>query len=151
MKGFYVAATNQHIGKTTSTLGLAAIYRSKGLNVGYCKPVGQEFLDLDQLRVDKDTLLFADLLGFNLTPAYHSPVILGSGATAAFMDHPDRYTYREDVQKASAHLQASHDIVIYEGTGHPGVGSIVNLSNAEVAKRSEEHTSELQSRGHLVC
>jgi len=134
MKGFYVAATNQHIGKTTSTLGLAAIYRSKGLNVGYCKPVGQEFLDLDQLRVDKDTLLFADLLGFNLTPAYHSPVILGSGATAAFMDHPDRYTYREDVQKASAHLQASHDIVIYEGTGHPGVGSIVNLSNAEVAK-----------------
>src|SRR5699024_7027401 len=32
------------------------------------------------------------------------------------------------------HLQAAHDLVIYEGTGHPGVGSIVNLSNADVAK-----------------
>src|SRR5690625_4921917 len=134
MKGFYVAATNQHIGKTTSTLGLAAIYRSKGLNVGYCTPAGQEFLDLEQLRVDKDTLLFADLIVFNLTPAYHLMVILGSGAMAAFIDHPDRYTYREDVQNASSHLQASHDIIIYEGTGHPVVGSMVNLSNAEVAK-----------------
>lgn len=134
MKGFYVAATNQHVGKTTSTLGLAAIYRSMGYNVGYCKPVGQEFLDLDHLRVDKDTLLFADLLGFHLTPEYHSPVILGSGATVSFMNNPDHYDFPGDIFHAADHLQAAHDLVIYEGTGHPGVGSIVNLSNADVAK-----------------
>lgn len=133
MKGFYVAATNQHVGKTTSTLGLAAIYRSLGLNVGYCKPVGQEFLDLNDLRVDKDTLLFADLLGFNLHPAYHSPVILGPGATTAYLDHPEQFQYRREVMTAAQYLQQVHELVIYEGTGHPGVGSVVNLSNADVA------------------
>lgn len=133
MKGFYVAATNQHVGKTTSTLGLAAIYRSMGYNVGYCKPVGQHFIDLDTLRVDKDTLLFADLLGFKLQPDYHSPVILGSGATTAFLDHPEKYNYREDVMAAAKYLHENHELVIYEGTGHPGVGSVVNLSNADVA------------------
>jgi len=134
MKGFYVAATNQHVGKTTSTLGLAAIYRSMGYNVGYCKPVGQQFLDLNNLRVDKDTLLFADLLGFNLKPAYHSPVILGAGATTAYLDNPENFNYRKDIMKAAEYLKKTHDLVIFEGTGHPGVGSIVNLSNADVAK-----------------
>jgi len=134
MKGFYVAATNQHVGKTTSTLGLAAIYRSTGFNVGYCKPVGQQFLDLSNLRVDKDTLLFADLLGFQLEPAYHSPVILGSGATTAYLDDPEKFNFRHAVSTAAEYLRNEHDLVIFEGTGHPGVGSVVNLSNADVAK-----------------
>ncbi len=134
MKGFYVAATNQHVGKTTSTLGLAAIYRSMGYNVGYCKPVGQQFLDLDDLRVDKDTLLFADLLGFNLEPDWHSPVILGPGATTAFLDHPHEFDYASKVKAAAQYLHQTHELMIFEGTGHPGVGSVVNLSNADVAR-----------------
>ena len=28
-------------------------------------------------------------------------------------------------------------MVVYEGTGHPGVGSVVDLSNAEVARQLE--------------
>src|SRR5207253_6518369 len=32
-----------------------------------------------------------------------------------------------------------------------GVGETIGLSPTAVARRSEEHTSELQSRGHLVC
>ncbi|GAA5219474.1 dethiobiotin synthase [Membranihabitans marinus] len=134
MKGFYVAATNQHVGKTTSTLGLAAIFRSMDYNVGYCKPVGQQYLDLDNLRVDKDTLLFADLLGFNLEPHLHSPVILGNGATSAYLDNPSDFHFKEDVIQAANYLSKEHEIVIYEGTGHTGVGSVVNLSNADVAK-----------------
>ena len=31
-------------------------------------------------------------------------------------------------------LSVTNDIVIYEGTGHPGVGSVADLSNARVAK-----------------
>lgn len=134
MKGFYVAATNQHVGKTTSTLGLAAIFRGMGYNVGYCKPVGQQFLDLDNLRVDKDTLLFADLLGFKLKPNLHSPVILGDGATAAYLDTPQEFQFKSDVLKAAEFLKKEHEMVIYEGTGHTGVGSVVNLSNADVAR-----------------
>lgn len=132
-RSLYVAATNQHVGKTTSTLGLVSVFKKNGINIGYCKPVGQRFLDLKNIRVDKDTLLFADLLGFELQPKHHSPVILGQGATTAYLDNPEAFHFRADIEMAANFLIEHHDFVIFEGTGHPGVGSIVNLSNADVA------------------
>ena len=132
-RNIYVAATSQHVGKTTSTLGLVSAYMNRGLNVGYCKPVGQKFLDLPNMRVDKDTLLFSDLIKFEIDPTLHSPVILGPGATTDYIDNPEGYTYEDNIRKASKNLKETHDLVIYEGTGHPGVGSITGLSNAKVA------------------
>lgn len=134
LKGVYVAATNQHVGKTTSTLGLVSVLRDLGHNVGYCKPVGQKFLDLQDLRVDKDTLLFADLLGFSIDAKVHSPVILGSGATSRFLDDPSTFCFEQDILDAAEELKRRHDFVVFEGTGHTGVGSVVNLSNADVAR-----------------
>ncbi|NND05750.1 MAG: AAA family ATPase [Saprospiraceae bacterium] len=131
---FYVAATNQHVGKTTSTLGLVSALKQRGINMGYCKPVGQRYLDLDNIRVDKDTLLFADLLGFKIEPALHSPVILGRGATTSYLDDPTKFDFRSEIMHAAQQLWQSHECVIFEGTGHPGVGSVVDLSNADVAK-----------------
>jgi len=133
----YVAATSQHIGKTTSTLGLIHALRQKGKNVGYCKPVGQEFIELSDRGlppVDKDAILFEMDMGFKLDPMTHSPIILGRGATSAYLDNPEKFNYRERLQTAAATLDSLHDVVVYEGTGHPGVGTVVGLSNAEVAK-----------------
>ena len=133
-KKIYVAATSQHVGKTTCTLGLTAALQQAGINVGYCKPVGQKFVDLGDLKVDKDALLFSKVMGFELDEMLHSPVILGSGATSAFLKNPTEFAFRQRVESACARLERAHEIVVYEGTGHPGVGSVVNLSNAEVAK-----------------
>ena len=133
-KSVYVAATSQHVGKTTSTLGLVAAFMKKGLQVGYCKPVGQMSLYLNNMEVDKDAILFADLMKFKLDADVHSPVILGKGATSAFIDRPRKFNYPEKIQYASEQLNKENELVLYEGTGHPGVGSIVNLSNADVAK-----------------
>jgi len=81
-KSIYVAATGQHVGKTTSTLGLTAALSSLNLQgVGYCKPVGQEVKDFENLTVDKDAFLFSRIMDFELSQKFHSPVILGSGAT----------------------------------------------------------------------
>ena len=133
-KSIYVAATSQHVGKTTSTLGLVATLMNRGLKIGYCKPVGQKSLLYKNIEVDKDAVLFSDLMKFPLQADIHSPVILGRGATAAFIDHPQSFDYHEKINVASKYLRAENELVIYEGTGHPGVGSIVNLSNADVAK-----------------
>lgn len=129
----FVAATSQHVGKTTSTLGLLSCLRSEGLNTGYCKPVGQQFIDVNNTRVDKDALLFSSSSEFDLVPELHSPVILGPGATTAYLDQPTSFHYGNKILKASKILQAQYDVVVYEGTGHPGVGSVVGLSNAKVA------------------
>ena len=133
-RNIYVAATSQHVGKTTSTLGLVSTFMKKGLKVGYCKPVGQKFLDIQNLRVDKDTILFADLINFEIVPELHSPVILGPGATEIFLDNPTNYNMESILINAQNELSAANELVIYEGTGHPGVGSVANVSNAKVAK-----------------
>ena len=131
-RNIYVAATSQHVGKTTTTLGLASTYMKLGLNVGYCKPVGQKFLDLKNIKVDKDTVLFSDLLKFKIHPDWHSPVILGNGATADFLENPSK-EFEKSIVKAKGVLEDSYELTIYEGTGHPGVGSVAELSNARVA------------------
>ncbi len=135
-KSIYVAATSQHVGKTTSTLGLVSSFMKKGINVGYCKPVGQKHLVVSNHNVDKDTVLFADLIHFEIQPELHSPIILGSGATQKYLDTSDKdeIDLERFVLNAALHLSKKHDLVVYEGTGHPGVGSVANMSNAHVAK-----------------
>jgi dethiobiotin synthetase len=130
----YIAATSQHVGKTTCTLGLMAAIRARGKTVSYCKPVGQEFVELGELRVDKDALLFARGMDFELKAELHSPVIIGRGVTAKYLDDPTQFDFALSITKASRKLQAENDFVIYEGTGHPGVGSVCDVSNAQVAQ-----------------
>lgn len=133
-KNIYVAATSQHVGKTTSTLGLVALMHSLGIKVGYCKPVGQKYVNTSNIKVDKDAFLFADVMKFELHSDVHSPVILGKGATEKFLDNPNEYShFHDNILKAKKSLEDCYEMVIYEGTGHPGVGSVVGLSNADVA------------------
>lgn len=111
---------------------MAAIHQA-GFDVGYCKPVGQEFVDLGELKVDKDALLFSKTMAFDLRAEWHSPVIVGKGVTTAYLEKPGNFNFREAIEEASRELHARHDFVVYEGTGHPGVGSVIDLSNADVA------------------
>ena len=134
MKSIYMAASSQHVGKTTCTLGLVSALMKEGYHLGYCKPVGQKSLEVDNLRVDKDTVLFADLIDFDIDPTIHSPVILGQGATTRYLEDPEEFHLEENIRDASFRLNKMYDIVIYEGTGHPGVGSVADISNAHVAK-----------------
>src|SRR6266508_3540307 len=55
---------------------------------------------------------------------------------------------RADRQSAGASSDQSHEpgSVIHASAGTLGYGSL-----ARRLRRSDEHTSELQSRGHLVC
>jgi len=135
-KSIYVAASSQHVGKTTSTLGIVSGLNKAGYNVGYCKPVGQNHLSINGEKVDKDAVLFADLLNFEIIPEIHSPVILARGATKTILDNPDKYLKKLDgkILNAKEELTKTADYIIYEGTGHVGVGSVANLSNARVAR-----------------
>ncbi|MEL6625506.1 MAG: AAA family ATPase [Bacteroidota bacterium] len=130
----YIAATSQHVGKTTTTLGLMAALRAHGLHVGYCKPLGQKHVTINGAQVDKDAPLFTEFLGIPLEPSLHSPVILGRGVSGQFIENPEDFDFMDQVTQAARQLEETYDLVVYEGTGHPGVGSVVDLSNADVAK-----------------
>lgn len=134
MRKIYVAATGQHVGKTTSTLGIVANLLKEGHSTGYCKPVGQQHVSVDGKIADKDAVLFSQVINFDIIPEMHSPVVLARGATKQYLDNPSAYDYENDIRKAARQLEKNFDIVVYEGTGHTGVGSVVGLSNADVAK-----------------
>jgi BioD-like phosphotransacetylase family protein len=134
MKPIYVAATAQHVGKTTSTLGLIANLVKRGYKTGYCKPVGQQHINFGGMIADKDAVLFSQVIGFDITPDIHSPVIIGKGVTKKYLDNPKDFNFEERLRFAEQHFKDNNDIVVYEGTGHPGVGSVADLSNAKVAK-----------------
>lgn len=135
MRNIFIAATGQHVGKTTATLGLIANFRRRGLTTGYCKPMGQRFVDVGNGEVaDKDAVLFAQTLGFDIEPKIHSPVIILPGLTRNYINHTEPFDFKERIRHAAEYLESNCDIVVYEGTGHPGVGSVIDLSNAQVAK-----------------
>ncbi len=135
MRNIFIAATGQHVGKTTTTLGLVANLRQRGFVTGYCKPMGQKHVQVSEGEVaDKDAVLFAETLGFEMIPKIHSPVIILPGLTRRYILDPSAFDIRGRIQYAADYLEQHCDIVVYEGTGHPGVGSVVDMSNAQVAK-----------------
>ena len=139
LKNLYVAATSQHVGKTTSTLGIAASFKKAGINTGYCKPVGQKHVEIKGSVVDKDAVLFSDLLKLDISPEVHSPVILGHGSTSMYLNDPSAFDLESMIMDANRSLTEMHEGIIYEGTGHPGVGSVADISNAHVAKMLNAH------------
>ncbi len=134
MKNIYVAASSQHVGKTTCTLGLVANLVEQGFSTGYSKPVGQKSVHFNGMIADKDAVLFSEVIGFDIDPDVHSPVIIGRGVTKEFIENPDGFDFERRLRYSRQMLEGQYDVVVYEGTGHPGVGSVVNLSNARVAR-----------------
>ncbi len=83
---------------------------------------------------DKDAVLFSEVIGFDMKPEWHSPVIIARGVTKKYIEDPNRFDFEKRLAHAAQVLDGQYDVVVYEGTGHPGVGSVCDLSNARVAK-----------------
>ena len=65
-----------------------------------------------------------------------SPVVLHSQTTRKVLDgRIDPQQYLAQIDQAVSELEAKCDFLIIEGAGHSGVGSVVGLGNAHVAKR----------------
>lgn len=135
MKSFFIAATGQNIGKTTTCLGLLSGFKKRYDTVGFLKPVGQEYIETDTgLHVDKDVLLFKSY--FKLKDPYEemSPVLFPKGFTRDHLDGKvDHKNLVAKIKESHRSIASRNDITVIEGTGHTGVGSIVDLNNAQVA------------------
>jgi BioD-like phosphotransacetylase family protein len=121
-------------GKTTVALGLMAAFKGRGENVGFTKPVGQRYAIVDGQPADEDAILMKDAIGLADPLTVMSPVHIPRGFTKAYIrgevtpDLPGR------IRRAHTILADKYDLLLVEGTGHAGVGSVVGLSNAQVAR-----------------
>jgi BioD-like phosphotransacetylase family protein len=134
MKPIYIAATGQHVGKTTMSLGLLAAFKAQGLRCQYFKPVGQRWTEHDGQKADEDVWLCKDLVEPSVPADVMSPVIIPRGFVTDYLNNPDPEPLRRKIMTAQTRLRQLSDLLLVEGTGHAGVGSCLDLSNAVVAK-----------------
>ena len=133
LKPLYISATGQHVGKTTVTLGLFAEMQRRGIMPGYIKPVGQRWSEVDGVRADEDAFLLRKVLESSEDVKVMSPVTVPRGFVDRYIMDPDQEGVREKVCKALKRMSCTYKELLIEGTGHAGVGSCIDLSNAEVA------------------
>ena len=137
----FVAATKQHVGKTSVSLSLLSGLQKRFDKVGFIKPVGQQHVPVhsslrnETIRVDKDVCLMKERFHLDhLDYEYMSPVIIPRGYTKQYIDGEiDHSEQLQKVKNAFNHVNEASDIVLCEGTGHSAVGSVVGVNNAQVA------------------
>lgn len=150
----YVTGFRQHAGKTVTSLGLLHLLskRFPPEELGYIKPVGQQLISLDDgVQVDKDALIIEQFSGIpDVDMKAVSPVRLGSGFTKRYIGSDNRQAETERLKGdilTALDSYAHKKVVIAEGTGHPGVGGIVGLSNANVGNLMRSRTVYLSGGG----
>ena len=133
MRQIYLAATGQNRGKTTVSLGLLAALMDRGLSTGFIKPVGQRYALLDGVPADEDAILMKHVYGLPDPPSSISPVHIPRGFTKSFINGEVVEDLGARILAAYAAVSAGREVLLVEGTGHAGVGSVIGLSNADVA------------------
>ncbi len=137
-KKIFIAATGQNCGKTTVSVSLMHLARKKYDRIGFIKPIGPKIEAYNNMMLDMDAVLMARTYGLEDDLALMNPVPLHRGFTKEFLDGKiDGRLLAERIIKAVELLDRKNDLLIIEGAGHGGVGSVVGLNNAYVANLVE--------------
>lgn len=130
----FIAATEQDTGKTTTSLGLYSALGKKFPQIGYIKPVGQRFTEVDGLRIDEDSLLIQTIYQTRVPLEDMSPITIEPSFTRRYIDEANHDTLVRRIRHSFDRASWEKDFAIIEGSGHAGVGSVFDLSNASVAR-----------------
>ena len=136
MKSVFIAATRQNDGKTMSSLGLFHAFQKRYPNIAYMKPVGQQYRLVDGNKIDKDAVLIYKTYNLEDPLPHMSPIAVPRGFTSSFItENQSAEPLLEKLAYSNKVLSEGKEFVLYEGTGHAGVGSVFDMSNGVVAKQ----------------
>ena len=130
----YIAATRQNDGKTTVSLGLIAALQEHFPRIGYIKPVGQRFVEIEEQKIDEDIVLMDAVYQMNCPLVDMSPIAVEPDFTRKYLEVANNEALIKKIHNAFDRVAWEKDFVLCEGSGHAGVGSVFDLSNARVAK-----------------
>ncbi len=133
IKNVFLSAIHQNAGKTTIALGLYKSFVDKKLRAAFMKPVGQKVVTFKDRKVDKDSYLMGEVYHCWRKFKEMSPITLDRGFTEKYIFHPQKDLLRQEIEKSFFRLSRDKDAIIVEGTGHAGVGAVIDFSNADVA------------------
>jgi BioD-like phosphotransacetylase family protein len=135
-KRLFVAATRMNDGKTTTCLGLFEALRAMYGRIGFIKPVGQRYVQVDGHLVDEDSFLLDQIFHVQVPIESMSPVTIDATFTRRYLEDPGRHKGEivDRICRAFDRVSWEKDFTIIEGTGHAGVGAVFDHSNARVAR-----------------
>lgn len=134
-KKIFIAATMQNDGKTTVSMGLIFNFKERFKNIGFIKPIGQRYLEEEGQKVDEDSVLIEEVCGIKCDIKDMSPIAVEKGFTEKYIASPARSEIDKQIDESFKRVSKDKEFVIIEGTGHAGVGSVFDHSNAVVARR----------------
>jgi BioD-like phosphotransacetylase family protein len=134
MKKIFIAATKQNDGKTTISLGLIRNFQDRFKDVGFIKPIGQRYLEEEGIKVDEDSLLIEEVCGIKCGLKDMSPIAVEKGFTERYIARPEKKSITGQIKESFQRVAKGNKLIVIEGTGHAGVGSVFDHSNASVAR-----------------
>src|SRR4030095_15655302 len=81
----FIAATRQNDGKTTASLGLLSAMQDVYHPIGYIKPVGQRFIEIEEQKIDEDTILMDRVYQLNCPLVDMSPIAVEPDFTRNYL------------------------------------------------------------------
>ena len=85
-KRIFIAATRMNDGKTTTSLGLYSALTDGAKKIGYIKPVGQRFVNIDGEKIDEDSFLLTKIFNVSTPIQAMSPIVVDKNFTKDFLD-----------------------------------------------------------------
>ncbi|MCP4647189.1 MAG: AAA family ATPase, partial [bacterium] len=134
-KGLYIAGAGKDAGKTTLSLGLLEEFRRiLPSGVAFTKPLGQKTTLVEGEQVGQDSWFVDRALDMGLSLENSAPFAASPGSAARYIKLGEPSGLAGRIRRAYKALGKKGRMVLVEGTGHPGVGCVFDLSNARVAK-----------------
>ena len=96
----FIAATRQNDGKTTTSLGLIAALQKFFPRVGYIKPVGQRFVQVEEQKIDEDTVLMDAVYRLDCPLMDMSPIAVEPDFTRKYLQTANNETLVRKIKKA---------------------------------------------------
>lgn len=132
-RNIFIAATGKDIGKSTISFALIDKLKKDGYSVGFMKPVGQRWIDSPWGSVEEDVVLMKKIFQLDANPKDMNPIVVKKGYTEEYLSAMIRPDLKSKIISGYESISQNKDYVIIEGTGHSGVGSVLDKSNADVA------------------
>ena len=131
----FIASSGRNVGKTSISIGLFNYFKERNKKVAFVKPVAQHYTEISGFKISRDVILLNKIYNYldEGRLRFASPFVIESGFTKSYILGKAK-SPKQQILRAFEKILEEFDVVIVEGTGHPGVGSCINLSNAAVAR-----------------
>jgi uncharacterized protein len=135
MKALYITSVQSYSGKTAVCLALGKQLQSKGLRLGYLKPMStQPWRTPDGRLADEDAAFLQRTLNLTVDPTRLSPVIVTPNTLRQRLAGEGDESLIDLVRQAAVEMGEDQDILLVEGGADLREGYAMGLSNLFVAQ-----------------